>query len=64
MGRPVGVAIGEFHSEFAKQKFWILAHFCQFYQDSCRNGVTVANLAKLILMLAGTQSTLSKVNIL
>ena len=33
----------------------ILTHFGQFYKDSCRNRVTVANLAKLIWMLAGTQ---------
>ena len=53
MARPV--AIGEFYRELSKQNFLIWAHFRQFYRDSCRNRVTVANLAKIILMLAGTQ---------
>ena len=51
--RPV--AIGECHRELAKQKIEILANFCQFYKYSYRNLVLVAYLAKLILMLTGTQ---------
>ena len=39
----------------------IWANFCQFCLDSCRNRVTVTNLAKLILMLAGTQVLVIKV---
>ena len=49
------VAIDEFHRELAKENFCIWAHFRQFYKDSYRNRVTVTNLAKIELMLAGTQ---------
>ena len=47
--------LANFTDNWLNNFFLILARFRQFYKDSRRNRVTMANLAKLILMLVWTQ---------
>ena len=59
MARPV--TIGEFHRDWLRKDFEFAPLFANF-TDSCRNRVTVANLAKIKLMLAGIQYLYFKYN--